>query len=424
VSQADPILTEVIRHALETIAEEMRMSLKRTAFSVVVKDMLDYSCAVLDADGRLLATAIDVPALLAAMPPALQACLAKWGDDVHPGDVFIINDPYLGCGHTSDVNIFMPVFDADDRRIGFSGAVAHHADWGGRVAGTAAAGNRSVFEEGLVLSGLKLESRGERNEALMDVIRSNVRHPHQNFGDLRATLAAARSGERRLVRVAERYGSQTLIEVCADLIAYSARRTRQAIAELPDGVYSASGHLDDNGVEPDTPVRLAVDVIIEGETVTFDFSETDQQMPGGMNIPAANTRGIAHYSMKCVLGDDIPFNEGSMEPVRIVTRQGTVVDPRQSAPGRRDRARVREHRRNPVLRGLGGGLAGLHPRFALAPDGGGRGAAGQRRRWRRGLSGPRWRGRARCAHGQLRDHPRRDHRDQLRVPGARLRARS
>jgi N-methylhydantoinase B len=229
------------------------------------------------------------------------------------------------------VNIFIPVFDADGRRIGFSGAVAHHADWGGRVAGTAAAGNRSLFEEGLVLSALKLEREGVRNDGLMDVIRANVRHPHQNFGDLRATLAAARSGQRRLQRVAERYGSQTLIGVCADLIAYSARRTRQAIAELPDGVYSAFGHLDDNGVEPDTPVRLAVDVIVDGDTVTFDFSQTDPQMPGGMNIPAANTRGIAHYSMKCVLGDDIPFNEGSMEPVRIVTRDGTVVEPRHPA---------------------------------------------------------------------------------------------
>jgi N-methylhydantoinase B len=327
----DPVTTEIIRHALETIAEEMRTSLRRTAFSVVVKDMLDYSCAVFDGGGRLLATAVDIPALLAAMPPALQACLQKWGDDVRPGDMFVTNDPYLGCGHTSDVNIFIPVFDAAGARIGFSGAVAHHADWGGRVAGTAAAGNQSVFEEGIVLSALKLEDAGVRNAALMDVIRSNVRHPQQNFGDLRATIAAARTGERRMARLAERYGTGVLVDSCDGLIAYSARRTRQAIAELPDGVYTADGHLDDNGVQPDTPVRIAVSIEIAGDEVIFDFTGTDAQMPGGMNIPAANTRGIAHYSMKCVLSDDIPFNEGSMEAVRIVSAEGTVVNPTRPA---------------------------------------------------------------------------------------------
>lgn len=327
----DPVTTEIIRHALETISEEMRTSLRRTAFSVVVKDMLDYSCAVFDGRGRLLATAIDIPALLAAMPPALQACLEKWGDDVHPGDMFVTNDPYLGCGHTSDVNIFIPVFDEAGVRIGFSGAVAHHADWGGRVAGTAAAGNQSIFEEGMVLSAVKLENAGVRNAALMDVIRANVRHPAQNFGDLRATIAAARTGERRMARLAERYGTHVLVTSCDALIGYSARRTRQAISELPDGVYTADGYLDDNGVQPDTPVRIAVSIEIAGDEVTFDFTGTDAQMPGGMNIPAANTRGIAHYSMKCVLSDDIPFNEGSMEAVRIVSPQGTVVNPTRPA---------------------------------------------------------------------------------------------
>lgn len=327
----DPITTEIIRHALETIAEEMRTSLRRTAFSVVVTDMLDYSCAVFDGDGRLLATAIDIPGLLAAMPPALRACLEKWGDDVHPGDVFITNDPYLGCGHTSDVNIFIPVFDADGRRVGFSGAVAHHADWGGRVAGTAAAGNQSLFEEGMVLSAIKLEEAGRRNEGIYDVIRSNVRHPRQNFGDLRATIAAARTGERRMARVAERYGTDTLVAACDGLIAYSAERTRRAVAALPDGTYVADGYLDDNGVTPDTPVRLAVAVTIAGEHVTFDFTGTDPQMPGGMNIPPANTRGIAHYSLKCVLPDDIPFNEGSMDVVTIIAPEGTAVQPRRPA---------------------------------------------------------------------------------------------
>jgi N-methylhydantoinase B len=190
----DPITTEVIRHALETIAEEMRTSLYRTAMTPVVKDMLDYSCALFDRDGRLLATALDLPTLLASMGSALRSLLDKWGDDIHRGDVLLLNHPYMGGVHTSDVNVFLPVLDAQDRLIGFSGTVAHHADWGGRLPGTCAASNQSVFEEGVMYPGVKLEERGRRNQALYDVIAANVRNPAMNLGDLRGQIAAARTG--------------------------------------------------------------------------------------------------------------------------------------------------------------------------------------------------------------------------------------
>lgn len=323
----DPITTEVVRHALETIADEMGNALRRTALSVVVKDMKDYSCALFDSRGRLLAAALDIPTLLASMAPALQACMEKWGDDIHPGDAFISNHPYLGACQTNDINLFVPAFDPSGVLIGFTGAIAHHADWGGRVAGTAAAASQSAFEEGVMLPALKLEYAGIPNQTLLDIIAANVRHPKQNLGDLRAQVASARSGVRRLQRLAERYGTQRLQEIIDDLLGYTAERTRQRIQELPDGRYFAEGFLDDDGQGPDRPVRLAATVEITGETLHVDFTGTDPQMRGGMNIPTSTTRSVVHYAVKSLMPDDMPFNEGSLDPVTIHAPEGSAVNP-------------------------------------------------------------------------------------------------
>jgi N-methylhydantoinase B len=323
----DPVTTEVIRHALETIAEEMRTSLYRTAMTVVVKDMLDYSCALFDARGRLLATALDLPTLLASMGSPLQALIAKWGDDINPGDVLLMNHPYMGGVHTSDVNVFIPIFDADGQLIGFSGTVAHHADWGGRLPGTCAASNQSVFEEGVMYPAIKLEEGGRPNSAVYDIIAANVRNPAMNLGDLRAQIAAARTGQRRLSRLAERYGTETLLGAVDDLIAYAAARTRQRIAELPDGVYEADGFLDDDGHDRHVPVRVHARVVIAGDEATFDLSGSSEQRGGGMNCPLATTRSDIQYAIRCLMGEDVPFNEGCMEPVRLVVPEGNLFNP-------------------------------------------------------------------------------------------------
>jgi len=324
----DPITSEVIRHALETIAEEMRASLYRTAMTPVVKDMLDYSCALFDRQGRLLATALDIPTLLASMGSALRAILDKHGEDIHPGDVLLTNHPYLGGVHTSDVNIFLPVFDARERLIGFSGTVAHHADWGGRLPGTCAASNQSVFEEGVMYPAVKLEERGVPNAAVYDILAANVRNPSMNMGDLRAQLASARTGERRLSRLAERYGTEVLLDTAGDLIDYAARRTRQRIAELPDGVYEAEGFLDDDGRAAGEPVRVHARIGVEGETLTVDLSGSSAQRVSGMNCPIATTISDVHYAVRCLMGSDVPFNEGCLEPVALVVPEGNLFNPR------------------------------------------------------------------------------------------------
>ncbi len=327
----DPITTEVVRHALETIAEEMGTSMRRTAISVVIKDLRDYSCAVFDAKGRLLACALDIPGLMAAMAPALQATLAKWGDDVAEGDVFITNHPYMGCAHTSDINIFVPVFGDDGKLVGFTGAIAHHADWGGRVPGTAAYDSRSLYQEGVVLAALKLYEGGKPVQAIFDIIRENVRHPDQNMGDLRAQLASARAGRDRFARLGKTYGAENLRAILAGLIVYTARRVRAELAGLPDGTWSAEGAIDDNGITPGARVRYVVDVTLKGEAITFDFSRGDKQMPGGMNIPWASLRSAVQYALTCILPDDIPVNEGVMDVVEIVAPVGGAVNPAHPA---------------------------------------------------------------------------------------------
>lgn len=324
---SDPITTEVVRHALETIAEEMGTALRRTALSVVVKDMRDYSCALFDARGRMLAAALDIPSLLASMAPALQACLDKWGDDIAPGDVFINNHPYLGACQTNDINIFAPVFDRDGTLVGFTGVIAHHADWGGRTPGTAAARSESAYEEGVLLPALKVEIGGEPNRTVLDIMTANTRHPAQNHGDLRAQIAAARSGGMRFAALVEKFGTPVILSAIDDLFAYTVRRTRAELGRLPDGSYSAEGYLDNDGLDLDAPVKMAVTVTIRGDEIHFDFTGSGPQMRGGMNIPHSTLRSVVHYAVKCLMPADVPFNEGSLAPVTLYAPPGTAVNP-------------------------------------------------------------------------------------------------
>jgi N-methylhydantoinase B len=289
--------------------------------------MRDYSCAVFDVKGFMIAAALDIPSLLASMAPALQACITKWGDEIHPGDVFLSNHPYMGACQTNDINMFVPVFDDAEALIGFTGVIAHHADWGGRVAGTAAAQSESAFEEGVLMPALKYAVRGEPERNLHDIIAANVRHPAQNQGDLRAQLAAGRSGARRFASLAKRYGSETLQGAIDDLFDLTALRTRREIDKLPDGSYFAEGYLDNDGIHMDTPVYMCVTVRISGEEITFDFTGSAPQMAGGMNIPDSTLRSVVHYAVKCLMPADVFFNEGSLDPVVIVAPNGTVVNP-------------------------------------------------------------------------------------------------
>lgn len=323
----DPVGTEVVRHALETIAEEMRTSLHRTAMTVVVKDMLDYSCALFDVRGRLVATALDIPSLLASMGSSLREAIEKWDGELNSGDVLMMNHPYMGGVHTSDVNIFVPVFAGDGRPVGFAGTIAHHADWGGRLPGTCATSNRSVFEEGVMYPAVKLVEGGVPNRGVYDIVAANVRNPAMNLGDLRAQVAAARTGERRLARLADRHGPGALTAAIEDLESYGAARTRARIEELPDGTFEAEGFLDDDGAVRGRPVRVHAKIQIDGDRMIVDLSGSADQSIGAVNCPMATTRSAVHYAIKCLMADEVPFNEGCMQPVELVVPVGNLFNP-------------------------------------------------------------------------------------------------
>ncbi|UFS58608.1 hydantoinase B/oxoprolinase family protein [Subtercola endophyticus] len=329
--KTDAITTEVVRHALETIADEMGTQLRRTALSVVIKDMRDYACAVMDSQAHLLATNLTLPTLLASMQPALAVCIEKWGADIHPGDVFITNHPYKGCAHSNDVQIFVPGFDAEGELLGFTGTIAHHADWGGTVPGTVQSAALSVFEEGVLFPALKLEFAGVVNTTIYDIIGANTRYPSQNFGDLRGQVAAARAGARRLEELFAKYGTERANLACDDLLGYTEMRTRRAIERLPDGVYTADGYLDDDGVNRGTPVRIAISVTVSGDEMVFDFEGTDPQMRSGMNVPWATTLSGIQYAAHCILPADIPFNGGCNAPLTVKAPLGSLLNPTMPA---------------------------------------------------------------------------------------------
>ena len=329
--KTDAITTEVVRHALETIADEMGTQLRRTALSVVIKDMKDYSCAVMDRDANLLATNLTLPTLLASMQPALAACMEKWGADIFPGDVFVTNHPYKGSAHSNDVQVFVPAFSEGGVLLGFTGTVAHHADWGGTVPGTVQSAALSVFEEGVLFPALKLENRGVPNGTIYDIIEANTRYPSQNFGDLRGQLASAAAGARRLEALFAKYGYQKAKDACDDLLGYTEQRARRAIERLEDGVYAAEGFLDDNGVNRGIPVRIAVSITVDGDEMTFDFTGTDDQMSSGMNVPWATTLSVVQYAAHCILPADIPFNGGANAPLTVIAPRGCLVNPNSPA---------------------------------------------------------------------------------------------
>jgi N-methylhydantoinase B len=327
----DPVTFEVIYSAILSTAREMSEALGRSAYSPIIREMLDYSCAIFDDRAQLVAQAENIPSHLGSMGVALLELLSEIPPaNMQPGDVYTMNDPYRGGTHTPDVHVFIPVFLPDGEMVGFCGSIAHHVDMGGTNPGTEGFANASIFEEGLRIPPVALYRAGQPNEALFNVIAANVREPKTTLGDLRAQIAACRTGERRLRELCQKYGASAVRECMAKCMDYAERRVRSALLELPDGEGYAEGYLDDSGTD-ESPVAIRVRVKVTGSDVLIDFSGTDPQMRGGMNSPYAATRSAAVYAVKCMTDPDTPQNEGCFRPITLVAPPGSVVNPRHPA---------------------------------------------------------------------------------------------
>ena len=321
--RVDPIRLEIFKNLFHSVAEEMGAALRRSAFSPNIKERRDYSCAVFDADGEVLAMGDHMPVHLGSMPKSVEAALeaVKLG----PGDVALLNDPYAGGTHLPDLTMVMPVFAPGSRRPLFYVANrAHHADIGGAHAGSMGL-SREIFEEGLRLPPVKIMEKGSVVRDVLAILLANVRTPREREGDLSAQIASCRIGERRLVALAGKYGRAEVAAYGRHLLDYSARMMAATIAAIPDGVYRAEDFLDNDGVTL-APVRIAVAIHIRGKNVQVDFTGSAPQCAGSVNAVAAITESAVFYVFRCLLDEQVPATSGLMRSIRVIAPAGTVVN--------------------------------------------------------------------------------------------------
>ncbi len=327
----NPISLEIFRSALTAIAEEMGVVLTHSSYSPNIKERRDFSCALFDARGQLIAQAAHIPVHLGSMPDSVAAALAAF-DHFAPGDIIALNDPFLGGTHLPDITLIAPIFveiDAESRLIGFAANRAHHADVGGMSPGSMPLATE-IYQEGLILPPMKLWEAGQPNRALLALILRNVRTPDERRGDLTAQVAANRTASRRMQEMVDRWGLPMLEEHMDALIAYARRITQATIESIPDGSYHYTDFLDDDGIS-DRPIPISVTVIVRGDHVTVDFTGSSPQMRGNINTVAAVAKSATYYVIRCLMPDDAPMNQGTFAPVTVIAPSGTVVNARPPA---------------------------------------------------------------------------------------------
>jgi len=332
LGEVNPITLEVVRNALISIAEQMSITMLKTSYSTVIREILDYSTAIFDRKGRIIAQASRIPVHLNSMSPALEAILAEYFpiESWSPNDVIMMNDPYKGGQHLPDIMTFTPVF-VDDAILGIVGALGHQLDIGGRSAGSYGGDVTEIYQEGLRIPPVKLFSAGIPNEAVFEIFKANIREPVKTMGDINAQLAALEIGKEAFRKLAGKYGGDT-IEACMEaLLAYSERRMRAKILEIPDGVYDFEDWIDDDGIE-DRPIRIKVSVTVQGSGISVDFTGTEKQSTGPVNAPIGVTKSATYYSLITIVDPTIPPNYGCYLPINIVAPKGSVVNPNPPAP--------------------------------------------------------------------------------------------
>lgn len=302
----------------------MALALYRTAYSTIVRDTLDFSTSLCDADGQMIAQSVTIPLHMGSVPYAMETLFKKFGDAIHEGDIFILNDPFEGGMHLPDIFIVQPIF-WEGRRIAFSVATAHHLDVGGRLPGSSACDNTEIFQDGLRIPWLKLYRKGEPDEAIFSLIRANIRVPDLTLGDLRAQLSACHIGERSLLELVRRYGVQTFIDCARDSVDYTERLVRAEIATWPPGSHTFTDFLDSDGLGG-PPVKIQVTLTVEGDSLTADFTGTDPQMRGAMNSTLSFAASAVGMCVRAVMQEQIPNNTGMFRPIRVISPPGTVVN--------------------------------------------------------------------------------------------------
>jgi N-methylhydantoinase B len=334
--RTDPATFEVVKNALYSAAEEMKVVLAKTAYSPLLKVAGDYSCGLFDLAGEMVAQGPDLPIHLGSMPLAVKAVIQAW-PTFEPGDVFIHNDPYFGGSHLPDVNVVTPAFH-ERTLLGFACVRAHWPDIGSATPGSYGA-TTEIYGEGLRLPPVRLYAAGALNREVHDIIFTNVRTPAERRGDMRAQVAANLRGVTRLAELARKHGAATLLRIMREVMDYSERMMRALLARLPDGEGAFEDVCDGDGVleageREDRTFRIRMHVTKRGDTLVVDFAGTDRQVPGPMNAPLAVTASGLYTAIKMIADptDLIPPNSGCWRPVEVRAAPGTVVNAVSPAP--------------------------------------------------------------------------------------------
>ncbi len=321
----DPVAFELFKTAIMSIADEMALTVVRTTYSSVLKNNMDFSTAIGDGEGRLVAQGLTLPLHLGSMPDAFEAVLRRFDRDIHPGDVFVLNDPFEGGTHLPDIFVLRPIFHRG-QRIAFAAACCHHTDVGGRVAGSNASDSTEIYQEGLRIPPLKLHDKGVPNATLLSLLESNVRVPAMVLGDLRAQLAACTIAEQQFLVLIERYGAARSRFYIEELLDYTERLTRAALRDLPDGVFSFEDWIDDDGVDYGKPIRLFVTLTKQGDGLKADWTGTDPQVKGAINNTLSFTKAATYCAVRSVLPPNIPNNDGVFRAIGVTAPLGTIAN--------------------------------------------------------------------------------------------------
>jgi N-methylhydantoinase B len=342
----DPIELEIFKSLFHSIAEEMGAALRRTAFSPNIKERRDYSCAVFDGSGEVIAMGDHMPVHLGSMPRSVQAGIAAC--EMEPGDVVMLNDPFSGGTHLPDITLVSPVYVLQKpvraRRHGvrlrkktrpdfYVASRAHHADVGGAYAGSMGL-CREIYQEGFRIPPVRLQRAGVIDRDVLQLLLANVRTPEERQGDLHAQLAACHTGAERLSEVCARYGIERTKTAARELLEYSEELMRTFLHQVPAGKYCAEDFLDDDGIN-NHPVKIAVEIRIGRQgaprgptvhTVTVDFTGSDPQVEGSVNAVEAITYSACFYVFRCLLADNVPATAGLMRPIHVIAPRGTIVN--------------------------------------------------------------------------------------------------
>jgi N-methylhydantoinase B len=324
---------EVIRNALTAAAAEMDVTMWRTSRSTIVREMLDYSTAVFDADGHNVAQSARIPQHLNSMSYCVRTIVEKFIplDQWEDGDVIITNDPYCGGQHLPDIVACRPVFHAG-KRVAIVATLCHHLDVGGMSPGSYAASATEIYQEGLRIPPLKLFKRGVRNDEIWAMLGQNVRQPAIVLGDLQSQIASLTVGAQNVSRLAAKYGPETLTAACRQLLDASEAAMRDVIRRMPDGVYEYEDFLDDDGIETERPVRIHAKVTIAGDRMTVDLSGSAPEVRGPINATLGSSSSAVYFAVVACADRPIPPNAGCYRPIEIVAPEGLIVSARFPAP--------------------------------------------------------------------------------------------